>query len=216
VCNLHLSFGTEKAARRARNKKDMSLLDKKIPKQIIIVSIAYFSLYAIAILLREYTGISLTSNRIRNVLHLGFFFVPLLPILWFWMIKINWLKILLSVVYVFFLIPFYLVSSLAILFTLNDVLSDNGNGFREVYKKEIEKGKYIKVFRTPDQGALGGDFTQVAIVRELLPGLENRTWLPDNQRKYQFNNDSDFVYIRNKKYNIPKEKDLRMNGNLKR
>jgi hypothetical protein len=107
-----------------------------------------------------------------------------------------------------------LVSLLAFFFTLGDVLKWSDNGFRPVFEKQIENKKWLIIFRTPDEGALGGDHICPALVDKIILGIQKRKWLNENDIKFDLNNDSNFIEINNQKYKIPKENILRQFGKL--
>lgn len=161
------------------------------------------------------TSLALTSNILNSLLHLGFFLVPLLPLVWFIKIPKTVIRIFAYVLYVVFLIPLYLVSSLAILFTLNDVLSNNNNGFRRIYEKPLNNKETLVIYRTPDKGALGGDFIKPAKVRKILPGIISRKVLWDTQIRYSPRIDSNYIKIEGKRVYLPDNYFLWSKGKLK-
>jgi hypothetical protein len=188
---------------------------KKFNKILLWISIIYTGFYIIYFSFVWGLGFSLTYNQLNNLLTLGMFVIPTIPILWFQFIKLIWLRILTSVLYVLVLIPVALVSFLAFFFTLYDVLEWKDNGFRPVYEKQLEKRNWLIVFRTPDQGALGGDHIRPALVDKIIPGVQKRKWLNETDIKVDINNDSNYIEINNQKYRVPKDTILRQFSKIK-
>lgn len=188
---------------------------KKIKKTLLWISLIYTGLYVIFFSFVWGLGFSLTYNQLNNLLTLGMFVIPIIPILWFQFIKLKWLRILTSVLYGVALIPVALVSFLAFFFTLYDVLEWKNNGFRPVFERQIEKGKWLIVFRTPDEGALGGDHIRPALVDKIIPGVQKRKWLNETEIKFDLKADSNYIEINNQKYKIPKDTILRQYGKIR-
>jgi hypothetical protein len=192
----------------------MKINFRRIKEKALWISFIYIGFYILYFTFIWVLGFSFTYNQLNNLLTLGLFIIPIIPILWFQFIKIIWVRILTSVLYGLGLIPVSLVSFLAFFFTLYDVLEWKSNGFRPVFEKQLENRKWLIVYRTPDQGALGGDHISPAIVNKIIPGIEKRKWLNESDIKFDTNNDSDYIEITSQKYNIPKENILRQFGNI--
>ncbi|MCK5816581.1 MAG: hypothetical protein KAH15_01120 [Candidatus Marinimicrobia bacterium] len=91
-------------------------------------------------------------------------------------------------------------------------MSNNNNGFRKVYEKQVND-KTLAIFRTPDSGALGGDELKPAIVTKVFLGLERRVWI-ESGVSYEYGSDSCFVVIDGKKVNVPHRGILYEKGKL--
>ena len=178
------------------------------------ISLMYLVFYLLFFWSNWHSGYSLTNNHINNILSLGIFIVPMLPLFWFVFIKKIWLRITAYAVYLCVLIPFATISSMAFFFTFFDVIDHNNNGYRAVFEKQLPDSTWLVIFRTPDDGALGGDHLCPALVQKIIPGLEKRKFLDEKAIILDNSSDSNFVYIDNQKFRVPKEAELRKHGTL--
>ena len=176
-------------------------------------------IYSVPILI--YTIVSFSSNltfennNLNNALTLGFFIVPFLVIYWFTFIRIRRLKLIVISVFSMILIPFYAISSLAIIFIANDVFTMNNNGFRAIHEIPIDDNRNIIVYRTPDKGALGGDFIDVALVKRLGFGLINRDFSKEIYFKDRYSEPGGIIIFEGKEYDVPALIEIESKGNLK-
>lgn len=188
---------------------------EKIYRYLLIFSLCYFGFHLAVDLTRFNTHIALTSNRLDNIISLGSFIFPLMPFLWFLFIKQRIIKVVLYVTYICCLIPLYLTFSLAILFTLNDVITNNGNGFRPVFEINTGSEERLVMYRTPDKGALGGDFIVPYVVHNIMPGIISRKPADDFFWKRNYSDGSQCIEFNGVTYRIPGDDVLRTRGNLK-
>ena len=92
---------------------------------------------------------------LENLFGLLIFFSWIIPLLLLFLIQTKFLRNILLAIYSLLII----LSSPIILFVGMLVIDDFiiGNGFRQIFEKEISDNKFFSIYRTPDQGALGGD-----------------------------------------------------------
>ncbi len=161
------------------------------------------------------TNITFENNTLHSTLILGFFLVPLLGIFWLTFIKQNLIKFISLTIYILLLLPFYAVSSLAIIFTANDVFSMNNNGYRAIYETPIENSRSLIVYRTPDKGALGGDFIDVAVVKRIGLGLVDRDFSDQINYSDIYSENGGQIFFKGKEYNVPPLIEIESIGELK-
>lgn len=182
---------------------------------MLIVSICYFISYIVLLIVREFTSYSLTNNTLGSILLIGFFLTPFIPFFWFIYIKRLKLKNGLIIGYSLLLSPILLLSMMGFFLSSLNLIFTPDNGFRPVFEKRIDSKNWLVIYRTPDQGALGGDHIQPAIVNKICSGIEHRKWLKETDIISNNSSDSNYVMIGNVQYMIPKEDVLRQRGNLK-
>lgn len=71
------------------------------------------------------------------------------------------------------------------IFLFNDLII--GNGYRQIYEKELSKNKYFSIYRTPNTGAFGGDYKTYSIDEKLPLEFVKRHFLL--QGEYEFHQD---------------------------
>ncbi|MFV1883764.1 MAG: hypothetical protein ACMZ7B_04705 [Balneola sp.] len=191
-------------------------MKKIFTKHIFLrISIVYSLVILIYSIIRFSTNITFENNTLDSALLLGFFTVPLMGIFWLTYIKQTWIKAVSILVYILLLLPFYAVSSLAIIFTANDVFSMNNNGYRAIFENPIEDDRSLIVYRTPDKGALGGDFIDVAVVKRIGLGLVNRNFSENINYSDVYSDYGGKIFFEGKEYYVPPLKEIESNGNLK-
>ncbi len=195
------------------NKSEMKKIFTK--HNFLRISIAYSLVILIYSIIRFSTNITFENNTLHSALILGFFTVPLMGIFWLTYIKKTWVKAISILVYILLLLPFYTVSSLAIIFTANDVFSMNNNGYRAIFETPIEDDRSLIVYRTPDKGALGGDFIDVALVKRIGLGLIDREFSERISYSNIYSKEGGKIYFEGEEYNIPPLIEIESNGSLK-
>ena len=175
--------------------------------------------YSLAILIYSMTSfstnITFENNTLHSALILGFFTVPLMVFFWLTYIKQTWVKVVSILVYILLLLPFYTVSSLAIIFTANDVFSMNNNGYRAIFETPIEDDRSLIIYRTPDKGAFGGDFIDVAVVKRIGLGLVDRDFSDQINYSDIYSENGGQIFFKGKEYNVPPLIEIESIGELK-
>jgi len=179
------------------------------------LSIIYGIVFFTYTIVRFSTNITFENNSIHSSLILGFFLTPLLGIFWLTYIRKTWIKTISILLYIFLLLPFYAVSSLAIIFTTSDVFSMNNNGYRAIFEKPFENNRSLIVYRTPDKGAFGGDFIDVALVKRLGLGLIDREFSDRINYADIYSKKGGKILFEGNEYNIPPLIEIEAKGDLK-
>ena len=149
------------------------------------------------------TDLWLSNNKLNNILQLGFFLVLIFPYFWFVYIKKSSIKIISYFIYTIILLPFYLISSLAIIFTFNDVITNNGNGYIPLYQIDIENNEKLVIYKSPDSGALGGGEITPGIEKSIFPGIVSRKFSKNLSYHYGYPDSVGYVMYNDVKYMIP-------------
>ncbi|MDP2362529.1 MAG: hypothetical protein Q8M94_02035 [Ignavibacteria bacterium] len=160
-------------------------------KAIIYTSIIWTAVFLICFGLRVCNIFSkyLFFENLTTLIQLNIWFVPFL-LIFLIRKKINRIIALsTSAVLLIILSPF--------IFILNIWGIDNlliGNGYRKIYEKEISNQQYFSIYRSPDEGALGGDLKVYAIDNKLPLGFVKRDLLSigdfDLSHNYRINIDT--------------------------
>ncbi len=151
-------------------------------KLIIYISIIWIILISVDILL-EHNEIHSRFLFIENVMKLLTFFVWIVPILLIFLIKKKIVKyILLSISAIVILINSYFILFLGMFF-INDLFI--GNGYRQIFEKKISGNKFFSIYRSPDEGALGGDYRTYTVDTKYIFGIVKRHELSSNEYSLQ-------------------------------
>ncbi len=169
----------------------------------------------IFIVLSFSTNLALENNNLSNILTLGFFLVPIFALYWLSFIEIDWLRNVTMVGFGLLSFALYTVSFLAILFTVNDVIKMNNNGYRAIHEIPIGEDSFIVIYRTPDTGAFGGDFIDTALVKKIGLGIMSRDFNKQINYDYGFNNEEGTISFRGKEYKVPPLSEIEPKGALK-
>ena len=161
------------------------------------------------------TNLALENNNLSNILTLGFFLVPIFALYWLSFIKNKWSRIISMMLFGLVLLPFYAVSSLAIIFTANDVFKMNNNGYRAIHEVSIGDNDFLVIYRTPDKGGLGGDFINTALVKKFGLGIITRDFTKQIDYNHGFGTDEGTILYQGKEYIVPPLIEIEPNGNLK-
>jgi len=122
---------------------------------------------------------------VENLLKLLFFFVWIVPILLIFLIKKKLVKyVLLTISAILIIINGFFIFFLGMFF-INDLFV--GNGFRQIFEKEISNNTYFSIYRSPDEGSFGGDYRTYTVDRKFLLGFVKRHQL--NPEEYVINQD---------------------------
>lgn len=175
-------------------------------------SIIYVLFYLVIITIGAYTDLAFSSINLTNLLKLGIFILPIMPLIWFSMIRIKWLKTVISIPYCGVIIVAYAVSMLAIMFAIGDLQS--GNGFRQVFESPLSNGERLVIYRSPDQGALGGDDICFATVKNVLPCIISRSFLSGKALQIEKSGSERFIIVEGVRIKIPDDEILRRYGKL--
>jgi len=166
-------------------------------KGIIYTSIAWTTLIIIDFIL-ESNEIHSKYLVVENFMKLLTFFVWIVPILLIFLIKKKIVKyILLTISAILIIINGLFIMFLGTFF-INDLFV--GNGYRQIFEKKISNDRYFSIYRSPDEGAFGGDSRTYMIDKKLVFGLVKRHSLKPEE--YEIHQD-----IKNKTETIIIEKD---------
>ncbi len=109
---------------------------------------------------------------IENIMKLLFFFVWIVPILLTFLIKKKVVKYsLLTIGVILIIINSFSIIFLGVFF-INDLFV--GNGYRQIFEKKISNNTYFSIYRSPDEGAFGGDFRTYTVDRKYFLGFVKR------------------------------------------
>lgn len=186
-----------------------SIPQSRLRQRLRMTAKLFLLLYGFAILLWLGLDVWFTNLKVASAFGLGALALPFLPLAWLDFKKPGTLRKWASAAYLLLLIPITLI----VIFTANSALRDlrTGNGLRKVYEGEIGNGKWIAAFRTPDQGALGGDYLVAYTVRKLCCGFEMRKYAGRLSHSSQGFPE---VEVAGKKYSFPASEILYRSGNL--
>lgn len=163
-----------------------------------IFCLAYLIIIVIEFIL-FFQEIHHTSNFIKNLITLGIFLFPIVIIIFISGFKKSTARTVSLVIASIGTIVWFLVSWFFIMFFFGSLLTNNG--FHKVYEKQVND-KTLVIFRTPNEGAFGGDELKPAIVTKVFWGLEKRDWI-DSGISYEYGSDSCYVVIDGKNVNVP-------------
>jgi hypothetical protein len=100
------------------------------------------------------------------------------------------------------------------IFAWNDIKTDNG--YRKIFEQEIGDNEYFCIYRTPDKGALGGDYRAYTIDNKLALGFIRRRQLRPNEYEVHQNIPKDINTIIYQNDTITySNKELKGKGQLK-
>jgi len=148
------------------------------------ISLIYLAIF-LGIFFLKSTGIYTTSILFSQLVSIYNLFIVFIPLLLFLLIKNIKLRSILSVAYSIVLF----VLSPALLFTSLMIIDDLGtnNGLRKVHEQNLSSGYLFSIYRTHDEGALGGDELVIYKEKILLPGVVYRTQFQNPTLRIEYN-----------------------------
>ena len=138
--------------------------------------------------------------------------LPLLPVLWLLTLRNKNRRAVGLWLYALVFVPYAILLPLIVTWTLHDLRT--GNGYRLVYEHNLGEREQLVIYRSPDNGAFGGDLLVAATVRPLFLGLEQRRFLPGVIQRVP-EADSNYVAVGDRRIPVPKDKVLYSRGELR-
>lgn len=138
----------------------------------ILVSIYFIVLVLWSVFLgAEY---AFTSQKVYYFMGVYELLIVFVPFVWLFMIDNKKVRIVLTSSYIAILVcasPFIYFLSI---WSVGDLFDGRGNGWRMVHRQPIDSSQFLAIYRTPDQGALGGDTLAAAQITPIFSGLIHR------------------------------------------
>ncbi len=106
---------------------------------------------------------------------LWFLYVVYVPFVLVFFIRNKLVKTILLLIGLFFVFLGSLMVAFVGVVMVDDVVK--GNGFRQIFEKEISGNVYFSIYRSPDQGAMGGDHRMCSVDRKFPLGFVKRHFL---------------------------------------
>lgn len=126
------------------------------------------------------TDYAFTSQKIYDFMAFYEVLVVIVPFVWFFMISKKTVRIIFIFSYLIvfiYILPFIIFTTI---WSVGAFLDDSGNGWRIVHRQPIDPSQFLAIYRTPDQGALGGDHLAAAHVTPIMSGLIHRKVISSN------------------------------------
>ncbi len=167
-----------------RNKQ----INNKIKKWINYISVTWILIVGIRFTLGCFDIYS-TIILLENIYKLLLLFVWLIPLAYIFYIKDKIIRYLLIVLCS--VLGIYCIGMLSFLsmFLINDLFT--GNGYKQIFNTKLKNNTIFSIYKSPDMGALGGNWTIYSIDKKIIPGLVHRRKL--NYKDYILSKD----YIHN-------------------
>ncbi|WP_324672168.1 hypothetical protein [Hymenobacter sp. GOD-10R] len=164
------------------------------------VTLAYLSLFIPNLL-----GVYSTSILINQLFSVYKLFIVFIPLLFIFSISRTKLKIVLSALYSALLILVSPALLLASAFIIGDL--GTNNGLRKVYEYKLSDGYLFSIYRTRNEGALGGNDLIIYKEKKLTPGIIYRTKFKSKNiyRPY-----GQTIELEGNIINVPSERELRI------
>ena len=169
---------------------------------LLVTGIMITSYFFLAYLESQF-AVYLKNNNVSNVFYFLSFLFVFFPLVWISFIKYKKIKLFLYTLNVLYILWFFYNWWLAALFALADVTDMNGKGYRRAFAVEIARNRYFCVYRTPDEGALGGDDFRYFKVDEVFPGFEKR--IETSSSDFVMEDGRNYFRYQNRLYHFPDE-----------
>ena len=135
-------------------------------KFFLAVSLALSTLF----LIRWNSPYFLINNVFHNVLGQASLLMFFFPFAWIFYIDRKNIRSVLIIVYGLFFMGVFPIAWLGTMMVYGDL----ENGWRLVHTISFNQESFLGIYRTPDQGALGGDKLAAALVTPVIPGFVKR------------------------------------------